>query len=175
MSNIHLHLILNHIPVITTFLSFIVTSWGFFANNSDIKKVGLTGYIISGILIIPVFLSGSASENMVKMIPEISTVFLYEHQEAAYLTLLLTGILGLLGILGYIMELFKINFSKVFIPVLLIYSFVTIASMTYTAYLGGNIRHTELIDETMYETIPIPDNASVLNQESIDTSNTFKY
>lgn len=175
MDTIQLHLILNHIPVVTTLLSFLVLSWGFFANSNDIKKVGLVGFVVSGIMIIPVFLTGQGAESLVKTIPEISTVFLHEHEQAAYLSLWLTIILGALSIVGLILEHYKLSINKAFIPFLLIYSFITVASMSYTAYLGGNIRHTELLDTTIYDQINPTDNATVLNESTTDTSDSYKY
>ncbi len=175
MNTVQLHLILNHVPVITTFLSFLVLSWGFFSFNKEITKVGLVGFVLSGIMIIPVFFTGKGAEEIIKTLPDISVVFLTEHEQAAELSFWLTMLLGLLSAGGLILEYFKLKISNIYMPFLLLYSFITIASMSYTAYLGGNIRHTELLDTTIYEPKDSPADATRLNVSYPDTNESYKY
>lgn len=135
----------------------------------------MVGFVFSGIMIIPVFFTGKGAEELIKSLSDISVVFLTEHEQAADLTLWLTLLLGLLSLGGLIFEHYNLKINQIYIPFLILFSFITIASMTYTSYLGGNIRHTELLDTTIYEQKNIPSDAARLNNTFPDTVDTYQY
>jgi hypothetical protein len=148
MTTVHLHLFLNHVPIFTTYFSILFIFWGSVFNKKEIFKIGLTGFIIGAVFVIPVFLSGKYSEEIVESLQGISKRFLDDHEDFAEASLWLTLLLGVFSIIGFIKDRLPLKISKLFVTILITLSIITAGSLTYTAYLGGNIRHTELQQST---------------------------
>ncbi|HKJ31044.1 MAG TPA: hypothetical protein VKA34_04410 [Balneolales bacterium] len=164
MTTVHIHLLLNHVPIFITFFSILFIIWGTIFKKNEIFKIGLIGFIIGAIFVIPVFFSGQESEEIVEKIPGISEHFLDSHEEFAEVSLWLTLVLGVLGIIGFIRDRLPHSINKLFVTILLVFSIITAGSLTYTAYLGGNIRHTELQQTPQNQ----QNNANGTNQDSDD-------
>ncbi len=107
-------------------------------------RLGLLGFVLAGLTIIPVFLTGETAHERVEDIQGVSERYMEEHEEAAEVSLWLTGLLGVIGIGGLIIEKLRPGFFHIYIAALLMVSLVAAGFLTYTGYLGGNIRHTEL-------------------------------
>ncbi|HKJ46819.1 MAG TPA: hypothetical protein VJ991_13390 [Balneolales bacterium] len=148
MTSVHLHLLLNHVPIFTTFFSILFILWGSVFKKNEIFKIGLSGFIIGAIFVIPVFLSGQSSEETIESLQGISKSFLDNHEEFAEASLWLTLLLGVFGIIGFFRNRLPLKISKLYVTILVVLSIITAGSISYTAYLGGNIRHTELQQTT---------------------------
>lgn len=146
MNAAHYHLILNHIPVLATFFSIAVLIWGMVANNRSIKQVALVGFIIAGIFVIVAFQTGESAEDIVEGIAAVTHDAIENHEEAADIAQWLTLILGVGGLAGLIMLAKSVKGLSRFLWVLLVYAIVTATSLAYTANLGGEIRHTEILE-----------------------------
>ena len=146
MNTVHIHLILNHIPILVTILSIPIVIWGYYRGNRSMLRLGMLGFVIAGLTVIPVFLSGEGAHDYVET-STVSELFLNEHEEAADVSLWLTGLLGVVGLGGLIIEKRRSGFFHIYIATLLMISLVTAGFLTYTGYLGGNIRHTEIQSE----------------------------
>ncbi|HKI46759.1 MAG TPA: hypothetical protein VKA08_15630 [Balneolales bacterium] len=106
------------------------------------------GFLIAGLTVIPVFLTGETAHERVENIQTVSEPYMEEHEDAAEVSLWLTLLLGIIGLSGLIIERYRPGFFHVYIAALLMVSLVTAGFLTYTGYLGGNIRHTELHNTT---------------------------
>ncbi len=148
MDSIHIHLILNHVPILLTIISIPIVIWGYYRSNKSILKLGLLGFLIAGLTVIPVFLTGETAHERVEDIQTVSERYMEEHEDAAEVSLWLTVLLGAFGLGGLIIERYRPGFFHVYIAALLMVSLVTAGFLTYTGYLGGNIRHTELHNTT---------------------------
>lgn len=146
MDTVHIHLILNHVPILLTILSIPIVIWGYYRSNRSILRLGLLGFVIAGLTVIPVFLTGESAHERIEDIQTISERYMEEHEDAAEVSLWLTTLLGVIGLGGLIIERYRPGFFHVYIATLLMVSLVTAGFLTYTGYLGGNIRHTELHD-----------------------------
>lgn len=148
MDSVHIHLILNHVPILLTIISIPIVLWGYYGSNRSILRLGLLGFLIAGLTVIPVFLTGETAHERVEDIQTISERYMEEHEEAAEVSLWLTVLLGVIGLGGLIIERFRPKFFYIYIVALFTVSVVTAGLLTYTGYLGGNIRHTELHSTT---------------------------
>jgi len=104
----------------------------------------LLGFVIAGLTVIPVFLTGESAHERVEDIQTVSERYIEEHEEAAEASLWLTVVLGVAGLGGLVIEKYRRGFLHVYIAGLMLVSLVTAGFLTYTGYLGGNIRHSEL-------------------------------
>ncbi len=147
MNAAHLHLIMNHVPVITIFFAILLLIWGYITDKQDIIKVALWGFIIAAVATIPVFLSGQAAEELVENLQGISENTISAHEEMAEITLWLGVFMGILGIIAIIVERKFYNYFKPLLMVLMVFGVITIGSLSYTGYLGGHIHHPEISNQ----------------------------
>lgn len=144
MNAAHLHLILNHVPVITTFFSVILIIWGYWSDKRDIINIAFWGFIIAAASTIPVFLSGSAAEEIVENMPGVSENVIGIHEEMAEIALWVSVIMGLLAFAGLYMEIRMSKYIKQFLMIYVLFCVITTGLLSYTGYLGGHIRHPEI-------------------------------
>ena len=148
MNAAHYHLLINHVPILASFFSIAILVWGITAKSRSIKKVALVGFIVAGIFSIVAFQTGESAEEIVEDLPTVSHDIIEGHEESAATAQWLTIILGVGGIVGLYMVSKSTKGVNTFMWVLLVYSLVAAASLGYTAYEGGQIRHTELRENT---------------------------
>lgn len=141
----HLHLMMNHVPVLGVVFAFVVTLIGGIARSMIAVRVGLIMLVVSGLVAVPVYLTGESAEELVEGLPGVSEALIDPHESAAAVSLGLAIASGLLALLTLLLS----RSSKHLLPgtFLVATMFVTLAagvSMAYTANLGGQIRHTEI-------------------------------
>jgi uncharacterized membrane protein len=147
MSFTHLHLLLNHFPVIGGIIAIGLLAFGFLRKNGPVAKAALALFAILGAISIAVFLTGEPAEEAIENLPGFSEAITEKHEEAALAATIALATLGAfsLGILAW--------FRKREVPRwltlgTLMLSLVSGTLMGYTAMLGGQVRHTELRSST---------------------------
>ena len=140
----HIHLMVNHLPILATLFSIPILVWGIIANQQAIKKVALVGFIVAGLTAIVAVQSGESAEDIAESVPGVTEQAIHDHEEAAETTQWLAIILAVGAVTGYYLINKQNKYSKHVIWGLLIYSLVVGSMFIYTAYLGGNITHHEL-------------------------------
>lgn len=144
MNPAHLHIILNHIPVIGVPFAAALLGYGLLRKSEEVKTASLLAFVIIAALTIPTFLAGKAAEDMIEHLPGVSEQLIETHEGAALTGLIATLALGAvsLGIL-----LLSRRLKAVATPLIigvLIFSVAVGGWLARTANLGGRIRHTEL-------------------------------
>ncbi len=148
MNAAHFHLLVNHFPIFMTVVSVLILSWGMFVKSEAVKKVALVGFIIAGLSVLAVVESGESAEDIVEEIAAVTHDSIEEHEEAADLSKWLTLILGIGGVAGLIMVNKHTKRVQTVLWSLLVFGIITVASLAYTGYIGGQIRHAEEINNT---------------------------
>lgn len=143
MDAAHLHLVLNHFPIIGSLVAIAALVWGLFTKNESVKKFGLGALFAMSLLAIPVFATGEPAEERVEEIAGVSHDTIHEHEEAAEFAIILSHITGLASLAALILGAKKPEKFTLAFYVALALSLVTFAAMARTGYLGGQIRHTE--------------------------------
>ena len=144
MNTAHLHLILNHIPVLGTFITLGLLSFALWKRSEEAKRTALGLLVIIALLAVPAFLTGEPAEGVVKGLPGVSGAIIEQHEEAAqgaFIGLCILGGVALAGLLwfrrGQIMPSW-------FGSIVLAGSLLVGGWMAWTANLGGQIRHSEI-------------------------------
>ena len=153
MNAAHIHLILNHFPVIGTIIGIGILAFGLLLKNNTIKKVALILFIVTAILTIPVFLSGEDAEGIVENIEGVSETMMEEHEELAEKSIWLMGFLGIISFFNFytMIKNISVSFTKKITVLTLLVSLVTFGFFVQVANLGGKIRHSEIRDLTKYQ------------------------
>lgn len=143
MDTAHLHLLLNHVPILGSFFGMIILGYGLLRKNQSLISAGLVTFVITGLVAIPAFFTGEAAEEVVENIAGISESAIELHEEVAEVALWLTIALAGVSLVVFGVQYFK-NSLKGLGIIPLILSVVVFSTMAYVGYLGGQIRHTEL-------------------------------
>lgn len=148
MNEAHLHLVVNHFPIIGTFFGLGILAVGLFLKNDTVKRVAFSIFIVAAIFAAVSMATGEGAEEVVENIPGISENIIEEHEEMAEkLALILYGI-GLLSVFSFIMTFKNKSLEKYIAAVVLILSFLSAYLSAQTGVTGGEIRHTEIRSKT---------------------------
>ena len=144
----HVHLLINHIPVLGTVFGALLLVFGIAKKNEEIKRVSLGIFVIIAVAAAPVYFTGEPSEEIVEYLPGVDESILEEHEESALISFIAVGILGVaaIGILWRYRHTDMI--PKRFVVAGLILSIIVFGLMAWTADLGGKIRHSEIRSES---------------------------
>jgi hypothetical protein len=141
----YVHLILNHIPVIGIIIGLLILAWGAVRGYDHVKNTGLAVLVLTALVAIPVYLTGEPAEEVVEHLPGVSEQIIELHEAAALYSLILAIASGAFALFALVAVRFlSAKISLVAVYGCLLVSLIAAASMVYTAYLGGQIRHSEI-------------------------------
>lgn len=140
----HLHLVLNHVPVIGTFLSLLLLLVAFVRKSEELKKVTLALLVLIALVTIPVYLTGESAEEMIEHFPDISEAMIERHENAALFSLIAVEVAGIIALAGLLIFGRKKGLGNLLALVTLALSMIGGGLLAWTANLGGQIRHTEI-------------------------------
>ena len=144
MNEAHLHLLVNHIPIIGVVIGILVLSTGYILKNNIIKRTALGIFIFSSLFAIPAFFSGGGAEEVVEKLPGVSEDYIEAHEETAEVFIWIIASLGVLSLLTFLSDYFKRKFSKWLYLLTAIMAIVTIVVAKQVGTTGGEIRHSEI-------------------------------
>jgi hypothetical protein len=145
MNLAHVHLLLNHFPVIGTLIGLGLYVGSMIWKSEDLKRAGLVIFLGIALLSIPTYLSGNAAQQEIKDLSGISQTLVVAHQDAALLAYVFMEVTGAFA--WFALWQFRRN-SRLgpgtFYAVLFL-SLVTAGLMANAANIGGAIRHSEIL------------------------------
>ncbi len=144
MNPIHVHLILNHVPVLGTLFGLGLLCYAAVKSSDELTRLGFHVFILSAVTALPVFLSGQGAETLVQPILGMSEALVERHEEAAGLGAGLLVVLGLgsAWILARYPASQRLPSRAVFAGAL--FSLVCAGALGRAAALGGQLHHTEI-------------------------------
>jgi uncharacterized membrane protein len=147
MTPVHIHLLLNHAPVIGIFVGIFVLVVGMVRRSDEIKRLSIWLFVLCALISIPVYVSGNNSEEAAEKLPGISEEILEQHEETAEISFVAVIGFGILCLAGLFFFRRSSAFPQWFTTMLVILSLVVSVLFAYTANLGGQIRHSEIRSE----------------------------
>ena len=145
MDIVHLHLMLNHVPVIGIVFGLVVLAWGVMRRSDEVKIVGLVALILAALVALPVYFTGEPAEEIVEKLPGVSEGLIGLHEDSATLSLIFAMIAGGLAFVSLITRRAgSAAVAKFMVIATLLVSAGTSLLMARTANLGGQIRHSEI-------------------------------
>ncbi len=148
MSVMHLHLMLNHVPMIGLLFVVLTLAVAMWRNSSDTAKLGLSFAVgIAGVTAL-VFLTGEPAEEAVENLAGISERAIHAHEAAAEGALIATSLAGLVSLLGLVL-FWKRALPRWVTGAALAVMLIASGVMGWTANLGGQIRHTEIVSTSI--------------------------
>lgn len=141
MNAAHLHLIINHFPVVGTFMAFLVLLIGWLGKKTAVQKTALLLFVFIGLVSIPVYLSGTGAEEIIEKFPGISEQAIEEHEESATVTLIFIELLAVASLIGFALFGRRENLPAGFLLTVAILSISVVILTAKTSDLGGKIHH----------------------------------
>ena len=142
MNYAHLHLLLNHFPVIGTIVGLGLFLISFLGKNEDLRRGSYIVFAAIALLAIPTFLSGYGAQLMIKG-PGVSDALIQRHQSSALLSLWFMLATGALALVGLWQTQKSPHIPRWNVAAVLIFSLLTMGLMARTGNTGGDIRHPE--------------------------------
>jgi uncharacterized membrane protein len=144
MSQVHLHLLITHLPVFGSILGAFVLGYGLLSKSNPTKIAAYFVFIISGIGAGIAYLTGEGAEEAVEKIQGVSENMIKLHEDAAMYALISFIVLGVLSLFALPVTYKNSVVTKKAATVILIVSLISFGLVSWTGYLGGQIRHTEI-------------------------------
>lgn len=154
MNPAHLHLMLNHIPVLGIVFGLGLLLAGVWRKSEELKKTALVVFVIVALLAIPAYLTGEPAEDVVERLPGVSKQIIEQHDETA--TVAFTGVIvvGVAALSGLLLFRRGNKVPNWFGSLMLAASLIVSGLMAWTANLGGQIRHTEIRSNASPPAVP---------------------
>lgn len=144
MNQAHYHLILNHLPIISPIIGFLVLIGGHIFRADLIKRVAYTIFILGALCTIPAFATGEGAEEVIENLPGVSEQLIKTHEESADTFAILSYVLGVLSLIGLWANWKQRSVASLFSFVILLVCIVVLFSAKQAGTTGGEIRHTEI-------------------------------
>ncbi|HET6990981.1 MAG TPA: hypothetical protein VFJ43_06640 [Bacteroidia bacterium] len=151
MNLTHLHLALSHLVVMAVLFSAVLFLFGFFRKNETIKKLALFGFVIAALSAIPVFLAGESAEESVEHLTGVSESVIDSHEDAATFSFWMIEIAGAVALGALFLKKIPAFKNSFFTGIMVLISLVSAGAISYTGYLGGQIRHTEISGNSVFQ------------------------
>jgi hypothetical protein len=143
MSLVHLHLMLNHAPVIGTVFAALLLAVGALRHSDELTKVAFGFLVLLGAVTALVFATGGPAEHAIEKLPAFSREITERHDDAAVAAtamMVAIGILALIALVVYRQRAIPRRVTATAVVAVL----AAVGVVGYVANLGGQIRHTEI-------------------------------
>ena len=144
MDTVHLHLQLNHVPVVGTFFGIVLLLVALGRRSRELVLASLRAFVSSAAAAVPVDLTGEPAEERVEHIAGVSEDVIERHEEAAAVGFGAVVTLGVVSLVGLALAARTKPVARGLVVVPLLLAVVTGGLLAWTANLGGQIRHTEI-------------------------------
>jgi uncharacterized membrane protein len=143
MSGAHVHLLLNHIPVIGILIGFVVFALGVWRRNDSWTRLALGLFAAVALVAVATMLTGESAEEAVEKLPGVSESIIETHEDAAKLASIAAYVLGAAS-LAALVWVRRRPLPRALTVTVLPVALVVTGLMAYAANVGGQIRHTEI-------------------------------
>jgi uncharacterized membrane protein len=144
MNFAHLHLLLNHFPIIGTMIGCALFLISFFGKNEDMRRASYILLATMALLTIPAFLSGFGAQIMIGRQPGVSDALIQRHEGSAMLALWFMEATGAFALVGLWQSHRSSRPTRWNIGTVFVLSILTMGLMARTGNTGGDIRHPEV-------------------------------
>lgn len=140
----HIHLMINHVPVIGTMIGALILGYALWRDNAEMKRFSLGYFVVLGAIAILVFLTGEPAEEVITRLPGISDSAVEQHEDASLVALAALLLVSALSFAGLVIRLLNLSQRRLYWRALMVCVVVAACAMGWAANLGGQIRHTEI-------------------------------
>lgn len=144
MNQTHIHLIITHLPIFGSVLGALVLAYGLWAKSNQTKIAAYCIFILAAMGAGIAYLTGEAAEETVENIQGVAKDMIEQHEDFAVISLGALIALGVASIIGLWLTVRKSSLTRTAAVAILFISLISFGLVGWSAYLGGQIRHTEI-------------------------------
>ena len=154
MNGAHLHMVVNHFPIIGTIVGLGILVGGMILKNNTVKNIAYCVFVVGAIFAAISMATGDDAEEMVVKMPTIGRHIIHEHEEMAEKLAILLYLLGIISLIGLYSNFRKKQKTTLISYLALILVIVAVFLAKETGTSGGEIRHTEIRPATNTSNLP---------------------
>ena len=140
----HLHLALNHVPVVGIVIGLLLLGFAVLRRSRELTRAAFWLIVTLAIITVVVYLTGEPAEELVEGLPGVSEPLIEQHETVALVATLAMSVLGLAAVVGLIRGRRDHAGSASYSKAVLVLALIVTGLMAWTANSGGQIRHPEI-------------------------------
>ena len=144
MNNAHLHLVVNHLPIIFPIVGVIILLIAIFTKSDVSKRNAYIVFILGAVASVPAMATGEGAEDAIENIQGVSENLMHRHEEAAEIFAGMSYFLGAVSLLGFLTNYRNFSVDKLMPVTIVIVAGVSLYFAQEAGRTGGEIRHTEI-------------------------------
>ena len=144
MNNAHLHLVVNHLPIIFPIVGIIILLVSFYTKNEVVKRTSFFVFVLGALASVVAMATGEGAEEAVEHLPGVTENLIHKHEEAAEVFAALSYVLGAISLAGIYTSWKNLSFSKIISFVVAGLAIITLFFAQQAGNTGGQIRHSEI-------------------------------
>ena len=144
MNQAHIHLIVNHVPIMGSLFAAVLLGAGVLQKNLSLTRAGLVAVLVAGLLCLPAQLTGAGAAAIVQNMPRVSRALIQNHSEAAELGFWALEIAAAAALFSLLLLKNASPKAKLLTLLTLVLTFISFGMLARAGNLGGQIRHTEI-------------------------------
>lgn len=144
MNMAHIHIILNHIPILGTGFVTLTFLIALIFRNVFLQKLSLWFLALAALFTAAAYLTGDGAAHVLESFTHVSTSLVHDHESMARISLIImffTGVIALFGIVFYTHKPALPRYLQILVMAILV---INTAVLIYVGYLGGLINHPEI-------------------------------
>jgi uncharacterized membrane protein len=144
MNDAHLHMVVNHFPIIGTILGLGILVIGIILKNNTVKSTAYALFVVAAVFAAFSMGTGEGAEELVEDMPSVGKQIIHEHEEMAEKLAIVLYVLGVISLAGLFLNYKKNAKAQLVSYVVFIVAIVGVFFAQQTGTTGGEIRHTEI-------------------------------
>ncbi|AMA49103.1 MULTISPECIES: hypothetical protein [Flavobacterium] len=144
MNSVHLHLLVNHFPIIGVFFGIAILVYGIFRKNALVLNIAYTIFIFSMIMGKISMITGDKAEHFLEKTNNFPHVLIEFHEEKAEIFMKTVYLLGSISIIGIITNKKKHPKAQFLAFLILLIAGTSIFFSQPVGTSGGRIHHNEI-------------------------------
>lgn len=144
MNAAHVHLALNHVPVLGCVFGLALLLAGLLRGQRVLLQAALGTFVVAALVAVPVFLSGHPAEEFVENAPDAAMSVAAAHEDAATFAVTALAVLGVAALFALVRTRGGNALGRPMVGLVLVLALTSSSLMLWTALLGGQVRHAEI-------------------------------
>jgi uncharacterized membrane protein len=144
MNEAHLHMVVNHFPIIGTIFGLGILVVGIVMKHNVLKNTAYILFCVAAIFAAVSMSTGEGAEEIVEDMPSVGKTIIDEHEEMAEKLALVLYVLGAVSLVGLYLNIKKNAKASIVSFLALLIAVVAVFLGKVTGTTGGEVRHTEI-------------------------------
>ena len=144
MNDAHLHLVVNHLPIVFPIVGLIVLLTGVLSKSEPVKRTAYFIFILGAVCSLAAMATGDEAEHFVEKLDGFSDDHIEAHEEAAERFAMVSYAFAAVAAIALWASFKQTKFARILSFIVLAFGFAVLFFAKDAGTSGGEIRHTEI-------------------------------